>query len=169
MLRKIHHSEPLLTMLRRLEKTPLLPENLFKIVINQLDKDVLILPEVKKTIDFLKREQENVYSEMKVVCHGDVNHNNWLLAENNQLYLIDWDGAMIADPAIDLGLLLYWYIQEEQWGDWLAMYGTKMTEHLKLRMKWYVALQTLTSVQWHKSKKHFQEMNKWVQFLTSIL
>ena len=45
-----------------------------------------------------------------MVCHGDVNHNNWLLTEDNQLYLIDWDGAMIADPAIDLGdaaLLVY--------------------------------------------------------------
>jgi thiamine kinase-like enzyme len=169
LLQKIHHSEPLLTMLRRLEKTPLLPENLFKMVMKQLDEDVLLLPEVKKSIDFLKKDQENVSSEMKVVCHGDVNHNNWLLAENNQLYLIDWDGAMIADPAIDLGLLLYWYIKEENWGDWLAMYGTKMTAHLKLRMKWYVVLQTLTSVQWHKNKSHFQEMNKWVQFLNSIL
>jgi hypothetical protein len=32
-----------------------------------------------------------------------------------------------------------------------------------------VVLQTLTSVQWHKNKSHFQEMNKWVQFLNSIL
>ncbi|MBW4884120.1 MAG: hypothetical protein KZY76_00390 [Bacillus sp. (in: Bacteria)] len=27
--------------------------------------------------------------------------------------LIDWDGAMIADPAIDLGPLLYHYVEEE--------------------------------------------------------
>ena len=25
------------------------------------------------------------------------------LDENNQLYLIDWDGAIVADPAIDIG------------------------------------------------------------------
>jgi thiamine kinase-like enzyme len=169
LLRKIHHSKPLLSMLRRLGKTPLLPENLFKTVMNQLDDQVLDFSQVKNTIDFLKKEKENVYSEIKVVCHGDVNHNNWLLSENNQLYLIDWDGAMVADPAIDLGLLLYWYIPEDNWEDWLSMYGITMTEHLKLRMKWYVALQTLSSIQWHKDKKRFQEMDKWVQFLTTIL
>jgi thiamine kinase-like enzyme len=168
MLRKIHHSKPLLSMLKRLEKTPLLPQSLFKVVMNQLDDEILMLPEVMKTIDFLQKEIENVYSEIKVVCHGDVNHNNWLLAENNQLYLIDWDEAMIADPAIDLGLLLYWYIPEENWGDWLAMYGIKMSEHLKLRMKWYVALKTISSIQWYKNKKRLSEMDKWVQFLNSI-
>jgi thiamine kinase-like enzyme len=168
MLRKIHHSEPLLSMLRRLEKTPLLPETLFNMIVNQLDEGVLLFPEVIKTLEFLTKEKENVYTEVKVVCHGDVNHNNWLLAEDNQLYLIDWDGAMIADPAIDLGLLLYCYIPEKHWEEWLAMYGTKMSEHLKLRMKWYVALQTLSSIQWYKNKNRIQEMDKWVQFLKSI-
>ena len=37
------------------------------------------------------------------------------LDENNQLYLIDWDGAVVADPAIDIGTLLYWYIPRESW------------------------------------------------------
>lgn len=168
LLRKIHLSEPLLGMLSRLGKDPLQPGTLFKMVMDQLDEDVLNFLEVKKTISFLKKEEGNVFSKVKVVCHGDVNHNNWLLAENNQLYLIDWDGAMIADPAIDLGLLLYWYIPEENWENWLAMYGIKVTDNLKLRMKWYVALQTLSSIQWHKSKERFQEMDKWVHFLNSI-
>ena len=38
------------------------------------------------------------------------------LDENNQLYLIDWDGAMVADPAIDIGNLLYWYIPRDELG-----------------------------------------------------
>jgi thiamine kinase-like enzyme len=104
-----------------------------------------------------------------VVCHGDVNHNNWLLAEDNQLYLIDWDGAMIADPAIDLGLLLYWYIPEENWQDWLELYGKTLTDDLKLRMKWYVTIQTLSSIQWYKNKNRLEEMNKWIKFLDGIL
>lgn len=169
LLRKIHRSEPMLGMLMRLEKSPLLPQNLFQIIIDELDDEVLNIKEVQKTIDFLKDESANVYCEEQVVCHGDVNHNNWLLAEDNQLYLIDWDGAMIADPAIDLGLLLYCYVPEENWGLWLSMYGTKLTNHLRLRMKWYVALQTLSSIQWHKNKNRMQEMHKWVQFLNNIV
>lgn len=169
LLKKIHRSKPMLGMLKRLGKTPLQPEVLLQKAEEQLDSEVLALTEVQKTMGFLRQEAGNVHSEEKVVCHGDVNHNNWLLAENNQLYLIDWDGAMIADPAIDLGLMLYWYIAEDDWENWLAMYGKQLTDHLKLRMKWYVALQTLTSIQWHKNKCRFQEMDRWIHFLNVIL
>ncbi|AIM15927.1 MULTISPECIES: phosphotransferase family protein [Neobacillus] len=169
LLKKIHRSEPMVGMLSRLEKSPLDPETIFQTVLNELDEELLNLPEVQKTIHFLKKEVKNIYSEEKVVCHGDVNHNNWLLTEDNQLYLIDWDGAMIADPAIDLGMLLYLYIPEEKWQEWLMMYGEKLTDHLKLRMKWYVALQTLSSIQWHKNKNRLDEMNKWIAFLNEIM
>jgi thiamine kinase-like enzyme len=169
LLKKIHRSEPMLGMLSRLESSPLSPEALFCTVQKELDAEVLSFPVVQKSIDFLKREALNVKCDEKVVCHGDVNHNNWLLAEDNQLYLIDWDGAMIADPAIDLGLLLYWYIPEENWADWLNMYGKNLTDDLKLRMKWYVTLQTLSSIQWYKNKNRIEEMNKWVNFLNEIV
>ncbi|WP_160724040.1 phosphotransferase family protein [Bacillus sp. USDA818B3_A] len=169
LLKKIHCSEPMLGMLSRLENAPVNPEPILQSVINELDKDVLTLPETKKAINFLKEEALHVYCDEKVVCHGDVNHNNWLLSEDNQLYLIDWDGAMIADPAIDLGLLLYWYIPEENWEDWLKLYGKELTDHLKLRMKWYVTIQTLSSIQWYKNKDRLEEMNNWIDFLRDIL
>jgi thiamine kinase-like enzyme len=169
LLKKIHRSEPMLGMLSRIENSALLPETLFQTVVNKLDVEILSLPEVQNTLSFLKKEALNVYCEEKVVCHGDVNHNNWLLAEDNQLYLIDWDGAMIADPAIDLGLLLYWYIPKDNWQDWLSKYGKKLTDHLRLRMKWYVALQTISSIQWYKNKERTEEMNKWIKFLDEIL
>jgi thiamine kinase-like enzyme len=76
---------------------------------------------------------------------------------------------MIADPAIDLGLLLYWYIPEENWQAWLKLYGKKLTDDLRLRMKWYVAIQTLSSIQWYKNKNRLEEMNKWIKFLGEIL
>jgi thiamine kinase-like enzyme len=156
-------------MLSRLEKLPVHPETIFQSVREELDDEVKSLPVVKKTLGFLIGEAPNVYCEEKVVCHGDVNHNNWLLTEDNQLYLIDWDGAMIADPAIDLGMLLYQYIPEENWHSWLVMYGKPLTDHLKLRMKWYVALQSLSSIQWHKNKERFQEMEVWIRFLNELL
>ena len=169
LLKKIHRSLPMLGMLSRLENSPLLPETLFRMVVGDLDNEVLSLPVVQKTLSFLVNEASNVKCDEKVVCHGDVNHNNWLLAEDNQLYLIDWDGAMIADPAVDLGLMLYWYIPEDNWEAWLNMYGKTLTDHLRLRMKWYVALQTLSSIQWHKNKNRMAEMDKWVTFLNEIL
>jgi thiamine kinase-like enzyme len=169
MLRKIHRSEPMVGMLSRLEKQPLKPEAIFQSVVVDLDEEVLSLPVVIDTLSFLLQQVENVFCEEKVVCHGDVNHNNWLLTEDNQLYLIDWDGAMIADPAIDLGMLLYCYIPEDNWTSWLAMYGKPLTENLKLRVKWYVALQTLYSIQFYKNKGRLEEMDKWINFLNDLL
>jgi thiamine kinase-like enzyme len=168
LLKKIHRSEPMLGMLSRLENAPLTPEALFQMVQKDLDGEVLSFPKVQEAISFLAEEALHVKCDEKVVCHGDVNHNNWLLAEDNQLYLIDWDGAMIADPAIDLGMLLYLYIPEENWTDWLNMYGKKLTSHLRHRMKWYVTLQTLSTIQWYKSKSRNEETNKWVKFLNEI-
>ena len=48
-----------------------------------------------------------------------------MLTEEEQLYLIDWDGAIVADPALDLGLLLYHYIDQSEWEKWLAQYGVQ--------------------------------------------
>lgn len=169
LLKKIHCSKPMLGMLSRIENSPLHPETIFQSVVNELDEQVRSLPQTQKALNFLMSEALNVYCDEKVVCHGDVNHNNWLLAEDNQLYLIDWDGARIADPAIDLGLLLYWYIPPENWQDWLSMYGQELTDHLRLRMKWYVTVQTLSSIQWHKNKNRLEEMNKWIHFLNEVV
>jgi hypothetical protein len=36
-------------------------------------------------------------------------------------------------------------------------------------MKWYVAIQTLSSIQWYKNKNRLEEMNKWIKFLGEIL
>lgn len=48
-----------------------------------------------------------------------MNHNNWLLSDRDELFLVDWEGAMIADPAIDIGMLLYNYVPQQQWSEWL--------------------------------------------------
>ena len=168
-LQKIHRSEALRGMLSRLGKSPLHPEALYHMIMTDLDKEFLDIPTVKAAMEFLEKEVQNVHCEEQVVCHCDINHNNWLLTDINQLFLIDWDGAMIADPAIDLGLLLYWYIPKQEWEIWLDHYGIKLTNDLKLRMKWYVLAQTLTSIQWHKKKARFQEMNRWIDYLEKVL
>jgi thiamine kinase-like enzyme len=168
LLKKIHASDPLLGMLTRLGKSPLQPEMILDALNNELDEELWVKPAVKESMKFLNENVGKVDHHEKVVCHCDVNHNNWLLTEDNQLYLIDWDGAMIADPAIDLGLLLYSYIPEEAWEEWLEMYGISLTENLKQRMKWYAFAQSLSSIQWHKNQNRIPEMEKWIEFLKAL-
>ncbi|MFE8698231.1 phosphotransferase [Cytobacillus sp. FJAT-53684] len=168
LLKKIHGSKPLLSMLERLGKSPLLPEKILQILEEELDEELKQNDVIVQSMEFLRKNIFLIHCDEKTVCHCDVNHNNWLLAENNQLYLIDWDGAMIADPAIDLGMLLYWYIPKKEWHDWVQRYGLTLTDELLLRMKWYVIAQTITSIQWHKIKSRYQEMEKWLQFLKGL-
>jgi thiamine kinase-like enzyme len=168
LLKKIHRSKPLLGMLMRLGKTPLQPETLLRTVEEGLDIDLLTIPSVIRSLEFLNHELAHIPCDETAVCHSDVNHNNWLLTEESALYLIDWDGAMIADPAIDLGQMLYLYIPKEDWPNWLDLYGIRLTENLQLRMRWYAYVQTLNSIQWYKSKNRLDEMNKWISFLDVI-
>ncbi|MFS0780511.1 phosphotransferase [Bacillus sp. 1P06AnD] len=169
LLRKIHQSRPLLTMLRRLGKVPLEPEQLFINTKTALDDELLSDDRIKKALLLLEEMLPDISCEETVVCHCDVNHNNWLLTEDRQLYLIDWDGAMIADPAIDLGMLLYSYIPKSEWSSWLDKYGVSLTDSLKKRMKWYVISQSITFIQWHKMKNRIEEMNDWFDYLSNML
>ncbi|MFT4414945.1 phosphotransferase [Fredinandcohnia humi] len=169
LLKKIHHSEELLDMLRRLGKKPILPENILAEILLKIDRDLVKVENISKALRFLEQEQDTVKYINKVVCHSDVNHNNWLLAENDELYLIDWDGAMIADPALDIGMLLYWYIKKEDWSSWISLYGLELTDHLLLRMKWYVVAQTILSIIWYKSKNKEKEVLYWIQYLDQLL
>jgi len=165
LLYKIHHSNELLDMLKRLGKQPLTPEDLLQDIKNTIDTELKILSVIQQAILILEERLPNVQTQEKVVCHCDINHNNWLLSDENQLYLIDWDGAMIADPAIDLGMLLYSYIEENQWEFWLSKYGVPLTEDLRIRMNWYVLAQLIISVAWFKTKNDKKEMQKRLEEL----
>lgn len=169
LLRKIHQSLPLLTMLKRLGKTPLKPEQLFESIKFSLDKELLSKKNVQEALAYLEQMLPEVEYNQTVVCHCDINHNNWLVTDEDQLFLIDWDGAMIADPAIDLGMLLYSYIPRNEWNTWLEKYGVELTDSLKKRMNWYVISQCISSIQWHKTKERYEEMNDWFAFLDKVL
>jgi thiamine kinase-like enzyme len=169
LLRKIHQSEPLLSMLKRLGKSPLRPESILTQIETSIDKELVEIPVVNRSISFLQKNLLLADSEEKVVCHCDVNHNNWLISETDELFLIDWDGAMIADPAIDLGVLLYSYIPKKDWRAWLGRYGKILDANLEMRMKWHVIAQVLSSIQWHRDKERIEEMNTMIQNLNSIL
>ena len=169
LLRKIHSSRPLLMMLRRLGKTPIRPANLLHSLQEEIDRELEALPAIRKAFRFLEKELPNVQNDIQVVCHCDVNHNNWLLSENNQLYLIDWDGAIIGDPAIDLGTMLYSYIPIDEWEDWIRLYGTELNDDLRLRMKWYFIVQLMFSIQWNRKKERYREMNKDLKHLLKII
>ncbi|RWZ60865.1 phosphotransferase [Halobacillus fulvus] len=171
LLSKIHHSSELLDMLMRLGKHPLTPEDMIsdlkhnQKVLNQVEPRI----EIVQAIKFLEDLVVDVRHDVHVVCHCDTNHNNWLLSANDQLYLIDWDNAMVADPALDLGMLLYSYIPEERWDQWLDQYGIKPDENLYKRMIWYAVAQSLSFIQWHQMRGEYDEASIRLEKLIEVM
>ncbi|WJQ06571.1 phosphotransferase family protein [Geobacillus stearothermophilus] len=169
LLKKIHGSKELVTMLQRLGKTPLHPEAMFAALAEQQRRHPLGAAAVSEALGWLELRVSLLPADQYVVCHCDINHNNWLLADDGTLYLIDWDGAVIADPAIDIGTLLYLYIPRAEWEAWLREYGLAWTEELGLRLKWYTIAHTLYSLFWPKGKDWQKEKERSLQLLHRVL
>jgi thiamine kinase-like enzyme len=171
LLNKIHSSKELLDMLMRIGKAPLMPEELLRDLEESSFFKLLSIENhsIKNALDFLRVGLLNIESVEYVVCHCDINHNNWLLSHTEQLFLIDWDGAMVADPAIDIGMLLYSYIPQDEWSEWLNHYGLELDENLMHRMKWYVVYQTLLSIQWFEEKQLYDQKQYAVNYLNKLL
>lgn len=169
LMKKIHTSRPLLTMLKKLGMKPMLPDLLLNKIQSSLSPKVNAHHTVRAAIQYLENEMPVIDEQFCTVCHGDVNHNNWLLSDQDELFLVDWEGAMIADPAIDLGMLLYTYVDTERWDEWLRSYGKPLDHDLLKRMKWYTLVQAITMIQWYEDHKRFKDMNDWIIFLNRII
>lgn len=168
LLKKIHESEPLVFMLARLGKDAVTPERFLNRILakmEQFDTE----PMVYDAVSFLKRTVSKVKTRLKRVCHTDMNHNNWLLDEDQNLYLVDWDQAIIADPALDLALILNWYVEEKDWKSWLEGYGWPLTPNLQLRMHWYMIAQTLSFIFWNFSRNKMSEAEQYLKELAIYL
>ncbi|MEC5421882.1 phosphotransferase family protein [Virgibacillus sp. C22-A2] len=167
LLRKIHHSSELLHMLMRLGKKPVTSDESYKGMKYRLSNTNLTTKykDVRTALVYLEHLLPITRKQKYVVCHGDLNHNNILLTKESNLYLIDWDNAMIADPVTDFGMVMKWYIPKEGWNDWLANYGIAKDEHLIERMYWYLLLDALNYLCWHSERN---EPEKVMERLGSI-
>ncbi|WLD92424.1 phosphotransferase family protein [Alkalihalobacillus sp. AL-G] len=168
LLSKIHRSQELVSMMHRLGKHPVTPAEVVTKLEDKLDKNDKFRNEIQPFLHFLNTNVQNVHTDNYVVCHGDVNHNNWLLNDEEHLFLIDWDGAVIADPALDLAMLLYWYIPNHEWEQWLHSYGIQLTKPLQVRMHWYIVAQTIDSVFWHMDRGQIEQADYWVDYLSHL-
>lgn len=169
LLKKIHRSKPLLNMLKRLEMKPMDPELLLNKINSSLSRNVLTHHTVRKALIYLEEHMPQLERKFYTVCHGDVNHNNWLLSDQDELFLVDWEGAMIADPAIDIGMILYTYRDTIDWQSWLATYGIEYTLDLEKRMKWYTIIQAIAMIEWYEEKSRYHDLNDWLKFLDDVL
>ncbi|VEI34537.1 CTP:phosphocholine cytidylyltransferase involved in choline phosphorylation for cell surface LPS epitopes [Listeria grayi] len=164
LLAKIHHSEPLKNMLARIDQRFYNASS----ILDEIKEKSDFYPEqplFNRSLAYLEENIGAVEDDKLVVCHGDVNHKNWIVSEEDDLYLVDWDEAKLADPAIDIGVLLYQYIPREKWDEWLHVYGTNYSKQLHLKLKWYTTagllhrlMQVASSDTLHEAKKLLQKV-----------
>ncbi|SCF15532.1 spectinomycin phosphotransferase [Micromonospora coriariae] len=81
-----------------------------------------------------------------VVCHGDPHLGNLLLGPDGQVWLIDWDDAVLAPPECDLmfvtdGVLAFAPVTAEQRAAVLAGYGS--VDINPVGLAWFLAVRAL--------------------------
>ncbi|MFS0673126.1 phosphotransferase [Ornithinibacillus sp. 179-J 7C1 HS] len=170
LLYKIHHSTELLHMLLRLGKKPITADDYIvsiekRLKRNQIDNASI---EVKDALTYLNNYLPVARQENLTVCHGDMNHHNILLTDDGQLYLIDWDNAMIADPILDYGKVLNSYIPKENWKDWLNQYGIELDNAFLIRMYWYLIVDCLSFFAFHYERNEHDKYEERLLLLKEL-
>lgn len=168
LLSRIHTSEPLRRMLARVGGEEVTPQRLLQEYENDLPHDLKIHPLLNDILLKLKSEVGVMRTVTPRVCHGDIYQKNWLLSDQNRLYLVDWDSAMLADPAMDLSMLLFQYVEREDWPGWLEHYGVSVTDELIKRVMWYAAMNYLIQTKRHHHEARFYEMNQDILKLQTL-
>jgi thiamine kinase-like enzyme len=167
LLHKIHHSTELLHMLLRLGKKPITADECIDSIEARLNSNNIrhASLEIKDGLTYLNKYLTVARQQKQTVCHGDMNHHNLLLTDDNQLFLIDWDNAMIADPIVDYGKVLNSYIPKENWKNWLTNYGVHLDNQFLIRMYWHLIADALTFLSFHYERN---EHDKYEERLVSL-
>ncbi|WP_143745423.1 phosphotransferase family protein [Marinococcus halophilus] len=169
LLSKIHSSSELLDMFMRIGNHARTPEATTTVLRKQQERLPYITTSMAGALDELAGTSGEVQPPRLVVCHGDMNHNNWMFDANGDLYLVDWDNATVSDPALDLALILYEYIPKEEWEVWLQEYGLPLTSHLQRRMRWQIISHLLDHAQQALLTNRIKEAEFYKKQLEAVL
>ncbi|MFC6274562.1 phosphotransferase family protein [Levilactobacillus tangyuanensis] len=168
LLHRVHHSHLLHDMLLKVGGRFTTPAQLLGRLQPALASDLRQHPLIQSAFAALQDEQPQLPKTDYEVCHGDLNHKNWLLSDRRRLYLVDWDAATFADPAYDLGALLCEYVPLEEWQRWLQDYGERLTPDLLARVNWYARIHCLTVIADSFHQQRFQIMNQHLILLEKL-
>ena len=168
LLHRVHHSQLLHDMLTKVGGRSTTPAQLLDRLAPTLAPELRQHPLIQRALQTLQTEQPQLPATAYEVCHGDLNHKNWLLSDRQRLYLVDWDAATFADPAFDLGSLLCEYVPLEEWHRWLQDYGERVTAPLTARVNWYARMHCITVNAESYRQQRFQIMNQHLILLERL-
>lgn len=169
LIRRIHTSEHLLTMLRRVGEYDLYPIDFINFYFTNLTPSLA----TNRYLNTVVRDLEDLidsdfYDISNTICHGDLNHNNFLRSNDGKLYLVDWDNVRIADTLSDLTMLLVQYFPPSEWMNWFESYDFPVTESFYKRVRWYSMINCLYLIKQYHSESRQHKVNEYILLLKSI-
>lgn len=154
----VHHSHILKSMLEKIGGQIQTPAKMLQTYVEKLPVELKNNTYLARVYHYLQENIPNYSVHNYMVVHGDVNHSNWIVS-NNYLYLVDWDSVMVADPALDLGMLLGHYVPRASWNKWLLSYGMRPSEDALARINWYMLFNFLQEILRYFQSGEKREMN----------
>ncbi len=149
-IRKTHQSETLQGIL------PPQPSNLYKdvgsIVLGEIEarwrkfEPLVALSTsqyVNQKIAYLQEQINQFEGGGLAASHNDICNGNWLVSTEGRLYLLDYEGMSLDDPALDLGAILWWYYPPQMRTEFLAIAGCPDDETFRERMRIRMAVHNL--------------------------
>lgn len=168
MLRYLHQSKSLKSMLKRMNGVEKSAFDLLQDYATNLPSELQQNTYLTKVFQFLEDNLPFYDEHSYVACHGDAIHNNWMLSQTGELYLVDWDFSVLSDPAFDLGTVLGQYVEKEAWADWLECYGEEVDDELIDRIYWYSGINLLLQIRRSYERYEKEQMNTYLSMLKKL-
>ena len=161
LLRRVHSSDLLKKMLAKVGGLHYQPEDFLTLYYRGISTELMSHPLLARCAKFLESHLPTYTVKDYEVSHGDLNRQNFLLSDSGQLYLVDWESVMFADPAKDLSMLMCRYVPRADWKQWLESYfGKQLPEAMEFRIQWYALMNLLLDVKYNYQRGRFHEMNQ---------
>ncbi len=169
-LELVHRSDRLKRLLERVGGQTISAVDLLAEYETDLAIDLEKHPVLEAAYHYLLRELPLGYTEADIrVCHGDISSENMLLSDDGELFIVDWDTAVLMDYLYDIGQLFARYIQKSDWSRWAVKNEFHFTENEKKRIKWYTFINMLLDIKYAHAKTRYNKMNDMILTLNEWL
>lgn len=167
-LRHLHDSQSLKSMLERMDGRESSAFDFLSDYAQNLPNDLKNNLYLMRVFRYLEDHLPAFHPVYYSACHGDAIHNNWLLSTDNEVYLVDWDYSVLADPALDIGMILGQYVEPKYWPLWIDMYGVKREDDLEERVYWYAGMNLLLQIKRSYLRNDQKQTNYHIAQLKNI-
>lgn len=167
-LARLHQSQSLKNMLQRIGGQERSAFDFLREYAEDLPTIVKQNHYLQRVFGFLEDHLPDSDAANYRVCHGDPTDKNWLVADQERLYLVDWDASVLADPALDLGIILGRYVPYHAWRIWLKEYGVSRIDEALEKVQWYSLMDFLLRIKRYCLLHQDQKMNEEILRLKEI-